>query len=156
MSQQHQPLARPRPPSPRQIGTLATAARVVGGTAMLAAALLSGIKLLDILVGIVAANAIVLVTLAARGASAPPLRLTGPFSHVVNIALVIAFLNLLPVPAMLFYGSASLLAAARGYGACEMFAVANWLRHRDDQFGCPFYLPFDLIDQHLTHNTRSC
>lgn len=115
-----------------------------------------GVTVRDAMVGLVLANVAVFVALALRGRDAPPLRMTGPISHMVNIVLVIAVLTVFDVPALLFYGSASLLAAVRGYGACEMFAVSNWLRRRDDQFGCPFYLPFDLIDQQLTGRQGAC
>lgn len=108
------------------------------------------------LFGVVAANAAVITLLALRGGSAPPLRMTGPISHVVNIAVGVTVLNLAHVPALLFYGSAMLLAAARGYAACEMFAVSNWLRRRDDRFGCPLFCPADVIDELTSGRQRHC
>lgn len=80
----------------------------------------------------------------------------GPVSDLVNIVVVISMLNLFDVPALLFYESASLLAAVRGSGVCEMFAVSNSLRRRDDQFGCPLFLPVDLIDRWLTGRRPAC
>jgi hypothetical protein len=144
-------------PPARQIDTYGTAARVVGGIGLLTGAFLNGVDLLDAVLGLVVANAVVLVALAARGRSAPPLQWTGPIGHAANLAIVITAFSLGPVqvPAMLFAGLASLLAAARGMAACELFVVSNWLRRRDDRFGCPFYLCADLLDTQLT-GTRAC
>ncbi len=36
-----------------------------------------------------------------------------------------------------------LLAAARGYGGCEVLAISNWILHRDDQIGCLVLGPID-------------
>ena len=146
------------PPSrrARQLGWLSTIARLVVGAGLLIVAVLDGVAPIDAALGLVAANAVVFIALSARGGTAPPLRFTGPAGHLINIALIISFYALNPVAANLFYGSAMLLAAARGYGACEMFAVWNWLRRRDDQFGCPFFLPVDLIDERLTGRSLEC
>lgn len=140
----------------RQIGLLGTAARAGVGTWFIIDAFQIGVTALDAVLGLVVANAAIYLALTMRGRSAPPLRMAGPLSHLVNIVVVITALNVFDVPALLFYGSASVLAAVRGYGACEMFAVWNWLRRRDDQFGCPFYLPVDVIDQRLTGGARAC
>ncbi|MPY92528.1 MAG: hypothetical protein GEV08_05505 [Acidimicrobiia bacterium] len=139
-----------------QIGLLGTAARLGVGTWFIVQAFQIGVSALDAVLGLVAANAAVITVLAVRGRAAPPLRMTGPVSHAVNLVLGLTMLNVFDVPALLFVGSASLLAAVRGYGACEMFAVSNWLRGRDDQFGCPFYLPVDLIDRRLTGRRPAC
>lgn len=136
--------------------SLGTAARAGVGTWFLIDAFRIGVTALDAVLGLLVANASVSLVLALRGWSAPPLRMTCPPSHLVNIVVVITALNVFDVPALLFYGSPSVLAAIRGYGACEMFAVSNWLRRRDDQFGCPFYLPVDVIDQQLAGQARAC
>lgn len=140
----------------RHLGPLGTCTRLGIGTWMMVHAVAHGIGPSDALFGLVVPNALVFAVLATRGRFARPLRATGPLAHVANFAIVIAFLNLLHVPSLLFYGSASLLAAARGYGGCEMLAVWNWLRRRDDQFACPFYLPFDVVDQLVTGRPRPC
>lgn len=140
----------------RHLGVLSTAARLGVGTWLLVAAVRDGVEPIDAMVGLVAANAVVFGVLGNRGAAAPPLRFAGPAGHVINIALIFAFYALNATAANVFYGSAMLLAAARGYGACEMFAVWNWLRRRDDQFGCPFFLPVDIIDRQLTGRRREC
>jgi hypothetical protein len=159
------PSASPGPAEPaasvrggRQIGPYGTGARIVGGIGLLVGAFLIGVRPLDVLIGLVVANAVVLAALAVRGRSAPPLRWTGPIGHAATLAVGILTLSLDPVqvPAMLFYGSASLLAAARGMAACEIFAVSNWLRRRDDRLGCPVYVCADALDTELTGRTSVC
>lgn len=150
----HQRESRPR--RARHLGGLSTAARIVVGVGLLAIAVRDGVNPIDAGLGLVVANAVVFVALASRGGAAPPLRFTGPAGHLINVALIFAFYGLNATAASLFYGSAMLLAAARGYGACEMFAVWNWLRRRDDQFGCPVFLPVDIIDRQLTGRGRAC
>ena len=142
----------------RQIGPLGTATRVIGGVGLLTGAFLIGVGPLDVIFGLVVANAVVLVALAARGRSAPPLRWTGPVGHAANFAIAVAAFSLGPteVPAMLFAGTASLVAAARGMAACEMFVVSNWLRRRDDRLGCPFYLCADVLDAQISGRTQQC
>jgi hypothetical protein len=140
----------------RDIGPLSTVARVLLGVFLLGVAVHDGAGPVDIVIGVVAANAVVFVALALRGANAPPLRFTGPAGHLINIGLIFGFYAVNPEAAHLFYGSAMLLAAARGYGACEMFAVWNWVRRRDDQFGCPVFLPVDVIERHLTGRPSAC
>ncbi len=128
-------------------------ARIAVGTWFLVRAFQIGAGPIDIVVGPVAANAVIMLALAARGRDAPPLRMTGPWSHVANLAVGVTMLNVFDAPALLFAGSAMLLAAARSYGGCEILAVSNWLRRRDDQFACPYFLPFDLIDQYRATGT---
>jgi hypothetical protein len=77
-----------------------------------------------------------------NGMAATPRRLAAPSSHIANIGLIIAFSALDSVAASLVYRSAMLLADARGYAGCEMFAVSYWVRRRDDRLGCPFFLPW--------------
>jgi hypothetical protein len=40
-------------------------------------------------------------------------------------------------------GASMLLAAARGYGGCEVLAVSNLITGRPDQIGCILYTPID-------------
>ena len=79
----------------------------------------------------------------------------GVVPHVLNI-LVFFVLFLTPWYApyfwhvtsdatLLFYGGSMLVAAARGYGGCEVLAVSNWLLRRDDQIGCLFFAPVDEL-----------
>lgn len=140
----------------RGIGPLGTAARAGVGTWLLVLAFQAGIRPIDVVLGLVVANGIVFAVLAARGADAPPLRMTGPVAHVANFGIGIAVLNFGGVPGLLFVGSAALLAAARGYSGCEMFAVWNWLRRRDDQFACPYFICCDIVDEAITGRGRAC
>lgn len=140
----------------RHLGPVGTSARLVVGTWMLIHAIEQGVGPADVMLGLVVPNAVVFAVLATRGASAPPLRMNGPVAHIANIAIGFGLLQFVHVPGLLFIGTASLLAAARGYGGCEMFAVWNWLRRRDDQFACPFFLPCDVVDQLVTRRERSC
>jgi hypothetical protein len=130
----------------RRIGRWGTISRVLVGAGFLAGAVLDGIGWPDVVFGLVGANAIVIGVLWLRGTDAPPLRATGPLGHCVNCALIVAFFVVLPVGALLFYGTSMLLAAATGSGGCEMSAISNLLRRRDDEVGCPFFAPFDVVD----------
>jgi hypothetical protein len=92
--------------------------------------------------------------------SRAPLRATGPIGHGLN-ALVFLALYLTPVyapalsitsdAALIFYSASMLLAAARGYGGCEVLAVSNAILRRDDQVGCLLFAP---VDQAELHHTR--
>lgn len=140
----------------RQIGPIGTAGRACLGIALLAAAASMGVTWLDAFVGLVVANAVVFSGMSARGADAAPMRFTGVGGHVANLAIGIPFVTLLPEAGLLFYGSAMLLAAARGFAACEMLAVWNLLRGRDDRIGCPVFSPVDLAEERLTGRPREC
>jgi hypothetical protein len=48
--------------------------------------------------------------------------------------------------ALVFYGASMLLAALRGYSACEVLAVSNWILGRDDQIGCLVLSPIDAAE----------
>jgi hypothetical protein len=130
----------------RVIGRWGTLARVVVGSALIVLAttvsdadateLLTGLGLLP-----VAATALMLL----RRRSAPPLRL-GAAGHLVTAAHVAVTVTLVPEAAALFYGSMALVAGLRGNGGCEITALANWLRGRDDRVGCPLFEPFDALD----------
>ena len=56
--------------------------------------------------------------------------------------------------AALFYGSMTLVAGLQSNGGCEITTLANWLRGRDDQVGCPLFAPFDALDHRRSH--RRC
>ena len=140
----------------RHLGPLGTSARLVVGAWLLFHAAEHGVGPADVLLGLVVPNAVVFGVLAARGACAPPLRMHGPLAHVANVAIAFVLLQFVHVPGLLFTGTASLLAAARSYGGCEMFALWNWLRRRDDQFACPFFLPCDVVDHLVTGRERPC
>ena len=140
----------------RRLGPLGTASRVLLGAGLLVAAVLLGVGRLDALVGLVGANLFVVAALALRGRHAGPLRATSSTGHCVNLAIGVVFFGAMPVAAMLFYGTAMLLAAAAGSPGCEMFVVSNLVRGRDDQIGCPVFAPVDAIDAGHGHNRSPC
>lgn len=82
--------------------------------------------------------------------------LTGPLGHLLTAAV---FVTLYATPwyappigfvsdaALLFFGSAMLVAAYRGYAGCELLSVSNWLLGRDDQVGCVLFDPLDRLER---------
>jgi hypothetical protein len=131
----------------RQIGRWGTAARIVGGAAMLTGAALIGVEMLDALLGLVVFPLAVLAVLRLRGADAAPLRLTGSEGYCLNCLVGVAAFVFLPAAALLFVGASTLVAAARGDAGCEVFAVSNWLRRRDDRIACPVFSPIDAAER---------
>lgn len=140
----------------RQIGLIGTVGRVVVGTVFIAGAFAIGVSWRDAMIGLVVANAVVFCVMSARGADAPPMRFTGPGGHLANIAIGAPFVALLPAAGLLFFGSAMLLAAVRGFAACEMLAVWNLVRGRDDRIGCPVFSPVDYLEERVTGRPRDC
>ena len=108
---------------------------------------------LDLVIGLVALPAAVTLLMSLRSRSAPPLRL-GAAGHLVTIAHVTVTASLAGEAAALFYGGMALVAAVHGNGGCEITAISNWLRGRDDQVGCPIFEPFDVLDRRLARNRR--
>ena len=131
----------------RRIGPIGTASRFLVGVAFVAVAAFIGIGWLDLLVGLVVANVAVIAVLWLHGRDAAPLRATGSLGHCVNCGIIVLFFVLLPVGALLFYGTAMVLAAVAGTAGCEMFAVSNTVRGRDDEIGCAAFGPVDALDR---------
>src|SRR6266536_3189469 len=131
----------------RVIDRAGTVARAVIGLAFVALAVtLYHADVRDVVLGSVVLPAVATLLLALRGRGARPLRL-GMAGHLVTIALVLVLsVAFHGATVLLFYGSAMLVAAASGNGGCEVTAVSNWLRGRDDQIGCPLFAPFDALD----------
>jgi hypothetical protein len=127
----------------RRTGRWGTAARViVGATLIVLAVAFWEAGWLDLLIGLVALPALATLVVSRRRA---PLRL-GAAGHLVTLAHVAVTVSIVPEAAALFYGSMALVAAAGGNRGCEITALANWLRGRDDQIGCPLFAPFDALD----------
>lgn len=131
----------------RRIGRAGTAARAVVGIGLVVGAVVIGVGLVDALVGFVAVPLVVIVALALRGRHAPPLRATDRTGHCLNCAAGAAFFVVLPVGAMLFYGTSMLVAALTGNAGCELTVVSNVLRRRDDRVGCAVFTPVDALDR---------
>jgi hypothetical protein len=140
------------PATARRIGPWGTGTRVVAGAAMLAGAAVIGIDALDAVLGLIVFPLGVSVVLALRGRDAPPLRLTGPAGCCLVCAIGAAAFIVVPVATLLFFGTAMLIAAMRGYAGCELFAVSNWLRRRDDQIACPVFDAIDAAEARATHH----
>ncbi len=131
----------------RKIGPWGTAARAAGGAAMLGGAAVIGIGVLDALMGLLVFPLAVIAALVIRGREASPLRLTGSVSCCLNLVVGAAALVLVPVAALLFYGTSLLVAAAAGDGGCEVFALSNVLRARDDEIACAVMTPIDAAER---------
>ena len=140
----------------RAIGPWGRTARAVVGVGLLGGAVVLGVSTLDALIGLVALPAVATGGLALRGRSAQPLRLGGSLGHCWAWAVGILLFVVVAVPAMLFYGASMLLAAVTGSGGCEISAVSNWLRGRDDQVVCPVFSPVDELEARATGRTQAC
>jgi hypothetical protein len=155
----------------RQIGTIGTVARVLIGFLMLLygltggrievmrGTLQTGFDPLSVAVGVVAFPAVLLAWQWLRARSAKTrYEATGPLATTINIAVFIALvltplyaspLSFTSNAALIFYGASMLLAAARGYGGCEVLAISNWILRRDDQIGCLVLSPIDDYERQL-------
>ena len=130
----------------RRVGRWGTAARVAVGCALIVLAVpISNADWLDLVIGLVALPTVATLLMSLRRRSAPPLRL-GAAGHLITCAHVAVTVTIVPEAAALFYGSMALVAGVQGNGGCEITAIANWLRGRDDQVGCPVFAPFDALD----------
>ncbi len=162
----------------RQIGPIGTAARIVLGILLLAfgalgarIVLVHGVPRLEfdaaaLVVGLLGFPAVIVAFQWVRARRVRSrLMETGPLATMLNVVvtlgLVIVIIYFVPAVsfigagALVFYGASMLLAAFRGYAGCEVFAVSNWLLHRDDQLGCLWLSPVDLLEQALTPITRA-
>lgn len=150
---------------PRQIGIIGTVARVLIGFLMLLYGLTggrieamhgnfqTGFDPLSVAIGVVAFPAVLLGWQWLRARTAKTrYEATGPLATTINIAVFIALvltplyspqLSFTSNAALVFYGASMLLAAARGYGGCEVLAISNWILRRDDQIGCLVLSPID-------------
>ncbi len=140
----------------RQIRVWGSLARLAVGAVMIVGALIARPSTWELLVGLVALPAVEVGVLALRGRDAQPLRLYGQGGHCLNFAIGIPLFVLVPVPALLFYGSSILLAFVRGYAGCEIFAISNWLRSRDDQIACPVFSPIDHWEARRVGEAPAC
>ena len=130
----------------RRLGRWGTSARLAVGSVLLVLALVYwDAGWVDLLIGLVGLPAVATLVMLLRRRSSPPQRL-GAAGHIVTAAHVAVTVVIVPEAAALFYGSMALVAALGGSGGCEITAVANWLRGRDDQVGCPIFEPFDVVD----------
>jgi hypothetical protein len=138
----------------RRVGRWGTAARLaVGFTLVILALAVWDASWLEVLVGLVALPALATLVVSSRPRSASPLRL-GAAGHLVTLAHVAVTMSVVPEAAALFYGSMAVVAGLQGNRGCEITAVANALRDRDDRIGCPLFAPFDQLDAHARTAAR--
>jgi hypothetical protein len=147
----------------RHIGPIGTASRVAGGLIAIAVPIaLGGFNWWD------AGAAFVALPLAATAAAAlvtatyrrlDPQALTrrnavcsGPACWVVGlvVAIYVGLTFLTPlnggVAFWVWIGASLLVAAARGYGGCEVLAIPNLITGRREQIGCIIYTPIDRAE----------
>jgi len=147
----------------REIGPIGTASRIGGGLIAIGLpVVLAGFSWWD------AALALVVLPLVATGAAAlvtavyerlAPQALarrhticSGPACWLTAIMLAVALALGALTPASgdvafwVWLGVSMLLAAARGYGGCELLAAPNLITGRRDQIGCIIYTPIDRAE----------
>jgi hypothetical protein len=147
----------------REIGPIGTVGRAAGGLGLLGiAAALGSVAWPDVAVGLIAFP--LLATLAARliseayerFAPAAPARrhaiCSGPGCSLIAILLAVTVgLDVLTsvdgdAAFAVWLGASMLVAAARGYGGCEMLAFPNALTGRRERIGCILYTPLDAAE----------
>ena len=125
--------------SARSIGAFGTTARGVLGAGMIYLAFSGeGVQWREALIGFAVFPAALMLFIWLRlRRTREPLRATGLMGFMLNNGIVIVFLIIpfLRDSPLLFYGASMLLAAVRGDGGCEVFALSNWLLRRNDEAG---------------------
>ena len=147
----------------REIGPIGTAARLVGGvTAVALPIALGGFGWWDaaavlVALPLVASGAAVLVTAGYRRLAPDALArrqaiCSGPACWLIAMAIGAAVAIDILTPASgevalwVWLGGSMLVAAARGYGGCEVLAIPNLITGRRDQIGCILYTPIDRAE----------
>ena len=80
---------------------------------------------------------------------------SGPGCALVAVLVIANAATVAPTSAdgsvtiWVWLGVSMLVAAARGYGGCEVLAIPNLLTGRRDQIGCLLYTPIDRVDLRL-------
>ena len=147
----------------REIGPIGTAARVVGGVSAVALPIaFSGFGWWDaaavlVVLPVVASGAALLIPAAYRRLAPDALArrqaiCSGPacwlIATVIGAAVAIDVLTPASgeVAVWVWLGGSMLVAAARGYGGCEVLAIPNLVTGRRDQIGCILYTPIDRAE----------
>jgi hypothetical protein len=141
------------------IGPLGSAARALVGTALVGSVVWGhargGVDRWAWIIGLVVLPALTIVPVRWRAARHPErlVWLAGPVGVVATCALFLALyattwyapsISVLSDAALVFFGTAMLVAAVRGDAGCEVLAISNWVLRRSDQVGC---LVFGGIDE---------
>jgi hypothetical protein len=140
----------------RRIGLIGTTTRLVVAAGLLYLAFFDGtswgLEWYDATVGLAVLPAAGLAFgLAARRYASGPVRFMGSAGTTANCLLLVA-LGVNPYTAggaALFYGATLLLATWRDQPGCEGTVLSNALLGRDDQIGCPVFLPIDEAEGRL-------
>lgn len=146
----------------RKIGAIGTIARIAVGLAMVGSVgeghLAGDFHPAPWLLGLIGFPAALLAWQWWHLRRSPDRRqVTGWRGHVVGLSIFLALyftwwyapaLDVTSDAALLFYGGSMLLAAARGYAGCELFAVPNWLLGRQDTIDCALFNPVDRLERH--------
>ncbi|MGH2844404.1 MAG: hypothetical protein ACRDKL_12620 [Solirubrobacteraceae bacterium] len=147
----------------RQIGPLGTVARVIGGLAAIATPIgLTGLTVTEALVALIALPLVSVVAApltergcrrwAPRGSRSSHAVCSGAGCVLIAVMVVANDAIVAPTTAngnvtlAVWLGASMLLAAARGYGGCEVLALQNLLTGRSDQIGCLLYTPIDRAE----------
>lgn len=146
----------------REIGPIGTGSRILGGLVAIALPIaLSGIDWWDVGVALIAlpliATAGAWLVIAGYERYAPESLgrrhaiCSGPACVLwaIMIAAAVAIDALTAVSGVAFWiwlGASLLVAAARGYGGCEVLAFPNAITGRKYQVGCMIYTPIDTLE----------
>ncbi|HYZ93184.1 MAG TPA: hypothetical protein VFA34_12470, partial [Actinomycetota bacterium] len=109
----------------REIGPWGTAARMLVGAAALVSAYSIGLTPRTAALGAIVIPAATILAMLLRGRHAGPLRAHAAYWHCVNIGIGVLLFTISPPAAFFFYGLAMLVAAWRGFGACELLSISN-------------------------------
>jgi len=153
----------------REIGPIGTASRVVVGLVAIALPIaLGGFGWWDaaaalVALPLIAAGAAALITAAYRRLS--PESLTRRHAICSSLACWLVAVMIVAAVALdavtpasgevafwVWLGASMLVAAARGYGGCEVLAAPNLLSGRRDQVGCVLFTPIDRAEAKRRHD----
>jgi hypothetical protein len=152
----------------REIGPLGTLARVVGGLAAITVPIaVDGFTVTESLVALIGLPLVALLAAPLIEWSfswAPPAVrsrhaiCSGPGCALIAVLIIANTALVAPTAAnanvtiWVWLGASMLVAAARGYGGCEVLAIPNLLSGRHDRIGCLLYTPIDRAEaRHHRH-----
>lgn len=147
----------------RLIGPLGTLARAVGGGAAVAVPVaLDGLSVADAVIALIglpltAWMAAPVIESSFRRWAPAALRTrhaicSGPGCALIAVLVIANAAMVAPTSAngtvtiWVWLGASMLVAAACGYGGCEVLAIPNLLTGRRDQIGCLLYTPIDRAE----------
>lgn len=134
-------------PAGRQIGPIGTGARLCVGAGLLIAGLASEPTATELAAGFVVLPVAELVVMwLLRPPRSDSIHVYGPLGYAFNFGIGAALLIFWTTPALLFYGASVLLAVVLGYAGCEILALSNFVRRRDDQLACAVFSPIDGLE----------